>query len=348
MFVQDNQETGSQHMLRGTLQDQSHLSAWPSSGTRVSRTAATSAPVVNTGTTSWSGNSFSRLRRRGTRNPASVTAEAAVALSRYRTAIPAPEPVPVIRAKTGTRTPPGRIAGSNTLSARGPANRVAMGMTIQAIMRLAENTRPCSPAGTLACQMDWERPFTIVPTHSVTRKPAAHTNGVRPRKTHKPSTMKFRGSPSRMPRTLSLGPPHAPSRNPPSTPPIPTADWTNPSAVAFWPVRARIMGVNNGADSEIMKLETAKMLTRDSKGPRSRMNLNPNVICLHMDSWTDTSGTWRGIYTASRARTATPNVMMSMVMMPPTRMKWIRNPARIGAIMSEPLSASDMSPLARA
>src|SRR5450756_2763165 len=125
MFVQDNQESGSQHMLRGTLQDQSHLSAWPSSGTRVSRTAATSTPVVNTGTTSWFGNSFSRLRRRGTRNPASVTAEAAVALSRYRTAIPAPEPVPVIRAKTGTSAPPGRIAGSNTLSARGPASSMA-------------------------------------------------------------------------------------------------------------------------------------------------------------------------------------------------------------------------------
>jgi len=76
------------------------------------------------------------------RNPARVAAEAATVASRYTTAIPAPGPVPTTPEKTPASSPCDHIAGSNTLSARGPAISVEMGMIAYAIMRLAENTRP--------------------------------------------------------------------------------------------------------------------------------------------------------------------------------------------------------------
>ena len=146
--------------------------------------------------------------------------------------------------------------------------------------------------------------------------PAAQTRGTPPKNAHSPDARNPMGSPRRMPRTLSFGPPQAPVRNPPSAPPMPAADWTMAKADACCPVRARTMGATSGLESDIRRLDTEKIDTSDNRGTRSRMYRKPNVISRHSDSRRPLSRTVAGMATTARAAIAIPKVVMSITMMP--------------------------------
>ncbi|MEA2552563.1 MAG: hypothetical protein QOJ65_739 [Fimbriimonadaceae bacterium] len=76
------------------------------------------------------------------------------------TRIPAPGPVPNICPRLPANAPPGIIAGSNTLSASGPARAKAKGLMHHAIIRRIAKARPCMSIGTLRCQIAWLEAFT--------------------------------------------------------------------------------------------------------------------------------------------------------------------------------------------
>ena len=76
--------------------------------------------------------------------------------------MPRPGPVPMSGPKEDANKLSGLLmAGSSTLSDRGPAMSKANGLTNQAISRRMEKTFPCRSGGTFACQMAWLEPLMI-------------------------------------------------------------------------------------------------------------------------------------------------------------------------------------------
>ncbi len=71
--------------------------------------------------------------------------------------------------------PESRMAGSNTLSASGPAISMAAGVVMVAITSRTENTRPCRFGGTFDCQIAWLDALIIGPNNAPTREAAIHT-----------------------------------------------------------------------------------------------------------------------------------------------------------------------------
>jgi hypothetical protein len=95
---------------------------------------------------------FSKFQSEDTRNPIKPIKNIHIAQITYNIAIPAPVPVPNIPPKIPTRLPPSLNAGTNTLSANGPAIKTEAAEANCKRSDRAAKTRPCTLGATFANQ----------------------------------------------------------------------------------------------------------------------------------------------------------------------------------------------------
>ena len=172
----------------------------------------------------------------------------------YISPMPRPGPVPITDPTDPASRPPSARSGSKTLSASGPARRIASGEMPWEIMRRIAKTRPCTAGGTFDCHSTWLAALATGTALIMMKAaiPTTITEGLSPaRATPRPATKIA----IMVPRTLRFGPPQALTSTLPPIIPNPATDNTEPAAPSE--AKARIRGKINTFPKERVKLTPA-------------------------------------------------------------------------------------------